>query len=80
MIPPDAQQGAGYWYPQADENAPEPAATGVDVLNALRAYRTLESGLRRRLAHQLGVNETDLSAIRVLTMWLWFISVHYITK
>ncbi|MDQ0735464.1 MarR family winged helix-turn-helix transcriptional regulator [Arthrobacter agilis] len=65
MISPDAQQGAGYWYPAAAD-VPHATATGVDVLNALRAYRTLESGMRRRLSQQLSINETDLSALRYL--------------
>ncbi|MEG9248749.1 MarR family winged helix-turn-helix transcriptional regulator [Arthrobacter sp. Soc17.1.1.1] len=70
----DAQQGAGYWYPPggADASAPpaDRGATGVDVLNALRAYRTLENDLRRRLSRQLSVNETDLSALRyLLSVW-----------
>ncbi|MHA7210765.1 MarR family winged helix-turn-helix transcriptional regulator [Arthrobacter sp. MDT1-65] len=66
----DAQQGAGYWYPPAARDAPGHTATGVDVLNALRAYRTLESGLRRTLSRRLGINETDLGALRhLLAVW-----------
>lgn len=42
------------------------SASGVDVLNALRSYRSIESGLRRRLSQRLGVNETDLSALRYM--------------
>lgn len=77
MKPSDARQGAGYWYPPAEasehgtspspaESRDHPAATGVDVLNALRAYRSIESGLRRRLSQRLSINETDLSALRYL--------------
>lgn len=70
MEPSDAQQGAGYWYPASAEEPPNQAATGVDVLNALRAYRTVESGLRRRLSRRLRINETDLAALRyLLSVW-----------
>ncbi len=73
----DAQHGAGYWYPpgiaastgpsdRAAGPTPGQTVTGVDLLNALRAYRTLENDLRRRLGRQLDVNETDLSALRYL--------------
>ncbi len=41
-------------------------STGVDVLNALRDYRAVESGLRRRLSQSLSINETDLGALRYL--------------
>jgi DNA-binding MarR family transcriptional regulator len=62
----DAQQGAGYWYPQSGENASAQVVSGVDVLNALRAYRTVENGLRRDLSQRLKINETDLGALRYL--------------
>ncbi|PPB50733.1 MarR family transcriptional regulator [Arthrobacter pityocampae] len=66
MNPTDARQGAGYWYPPSGEEGTPQAATGVDVLNALRAYRTVESGLRRELSQRLSINETDLAALRYL--------------
>lgn len=66
MKPSDAGQGAGYWYPPATEGATHHAATGIDVLNALRAYRTVESGLRRALSQRLSINDTDLGALRYL--------------
>jgi DNA-binding MarR family transcriptional regulator len=70
MKPSDARQGAGYWYPPSDEGGTGQAATGVDVLNALRAYRTVESGIRRRLSQRLNINETDLGALRhLLGVW-----------
>ncbi|WP_104179035.1 MarR family winged helix-turn-helix transcriptional regulator [Arthrobacter sp. B0490] len=70
MTSSDAQQGAGYWYPPAAQDASGRTATGVDVLNALRAYRTLESSLRRTLSRRLGINETDLGALRhLLAVW-----------
>ncbi|MHA7238305.1 MarR family winged helix-turn-helix transcriptional regulator [Arthrobacter sp. TMS1-12-1] len=62
----EARQGAGYWYPPAGEGSARQAASGVDVLNALRAYRTVETGVRRRLGQWLSVNETDLGALRYL--------------
>ncbi|MFZ3454759.1 MarR family winged helix-turn-helix transcriptional regulator [Arthrobacter sp. 7Tela_A1] len=51
--------GAGYWYSQAPETA-----GGVDVLNALRAYRAAEAAMRRRTRDSMRMNETDLLAIR----------------
>ena len=66
MMTSDAPQGAGYWYPPSREAVPGRGATGVDVLNALRAYRVLESDLRRRLSQRLSINETDLNALRHL--------------
>lgn len=70
MKPSDARQGAGYWYPPSGEGTAGRAATGADVLNALRAYRTVESGLRRSLSQRLNVNETDLAALRyLLAVW-----------
>ncbi|KQN97521.1 MULTISPECIES: MarR family winged helix-turn-helix transcriptional regulator [unclassified Arthrobacter] len=70
MKPSDARQGAGYWYPPSGEGTTAEAATGVDVLNALRAYRNVESGLRRRLSQRLSINETDLGALRyLLSVW-----------
>ena len=59
MPEPDNPTGAGYWYPQAPETA-----VGVDVLNALRAYRAAEAGMRRRTRESMRMNETDLLAIR----------------
>ncbi|WDF32350.1 MarR family winged helix-turn-helix transcriptional regulator [Arthrobacter agilis] len=71
MKPSDARQGAGYWYPPSGDGAGAgDQATGVDVLNALRAYRNVESGLRRRLSQRLSINETDLGALRyLLAVW-----------
>ena len=51
--------GAGYWYGQSPETA-----GGVDVLNALRAYRAAEAAMRRRTRDSMRMNETDLLAIR----------------
>lgn len=66
MTSSDARQGAGYWYPSSGDGSTDQPATGVDVLNALRAYRTVETGLRRRLSQRLSINETDLGALRYL--------------
>ncbi len=52
------------------EGTSNQTATGVDVLNALRAYRKVENGLRRRLSQRLNINETDLGALRhLLGVW-----------
>lgn len=66
MKPSDAGHGAGYWYPSSQEGSVSHAVTGVDVLNALRAYRDVETGLRRSLSQRLNINETDLGALRFL--------------
>lgn len=50
---------AGFWY----EDSP---VTAVDVLNALRRYRTAESAAQRRAREALGIGENALLALRVL--------------
>jgi DNA-binding MarR family transcriptional regulator len=39
---------------------------GLDVLNALRDYRASETAMRRRTRDSMGMNETDLLAVRFL--------------
>ena len=58
----DATQDAssGYWYPDSER------ATTVDVLNMLRRYRTAETAMRARTRSSMGMNETDLMALRFL--------------
>lgn len=51
---------AGFWY---DENS---RVDAVDVLNALRRYRTAESSAQRRAREALGIGENALLALRVL--------------
>ncbi|WP_323960401.1 MarR family transcriptional regulator [Arthrobacter sp. JZ12] len=51
-------EGAGYWYIEQDHPG------SVDVLNALRQYRAAESEMRRRTRDSMGMNESDLLAIR----------------
>lgn len=48
----------GYWYGQ------ETAA--LEVLNALRDYRSAEAAMRRRTRSSMGMGETDLLALRYL--------------
>ncbi|BDI21286.1 MarR family winged helix-turn-helix transcriptional regulator [Herbiconiux sp. L3-i23] len=55
----DERGASGYWYPDDDLRA-------VDVLNALRAYRSAESAMRKRTRSSMGMGETDLSALRYL--------------
>lgn len=50
---------SGFWY----EESP---VTAVDVLNALRRYRTAESASQRRAREALGIGENALLALRVL--------------
>ncbi|TPW75598.1 MarR family winged helix-turn-helix transcriptional regulator [Schumannella soli] len=51
---------SGYWYGEQD------APTSVDVLNALRRYRSAEVAMRRRTRASMGMGETDLLALRFL--------------
>jgi len=52
----------GYWYPPLEGVHPGP----VDVLNALREFRTSESAMRRRTRSSISMGETDLLALRYL--------------
>lgn len=56
--PPAIPSPSGYWYKRAAE--------GTDVLNALRDYRAAETAMRRRTRSSMGMNETDLLALRYL--------------
>jgi len=51
---------AGFWYGDA------PRVDAVDVLNALRRYRSAESAAQRRTREALGIGENALLALRVL--------------
>jgi DNA-binding MarR family transcriptional regulator len=48
--------GSSYWYDDTD-----PA---VEILLALRAFRSADHGMRRRLVAGMGMNATDLAALR----------------
>ncbi|GGH91326.1 MarR family winged helix-turn-helix transcriptional regulator [Arthrobacter liuii] len=52
----------GYWYPPVE--GAQPGA--VDVINALREFRTSESAMRRRTRSSATMGETDLLALRYL--------------
>jgi len=52
----------GYWYPPRE--GAQPGA--VDVINALREFRTSESAMRRRTRSSAAMGETDLLALRYL--------------
>lgn len=58
MSNPDA---SGYWYDK-DDSAPD----AVDLLNLLRKYREAERKMRAQTRGSMGMNETDLLAIRFL--------------
>ena len=51
---------AGFWYGDASR------VDAVDVLNALRRYRTAESAAQRRAREELGIGENALLALRVM--------------
>lgn len=55
------RSGAGYWYP--DESSTRRA---VEVLSAMRAYRTSEMSMRRRTRERMAMGETDLVAVQYL--------------
>jgi DNA-binding MarR family transcriptional regulator len=61
MSTKEVPSSSGYWYP--DEDA---TRRGVDVLNALRRYRSAEADMRRRTRASMGMGETDLLALRFL--------------
>jgi DNA-binding MarR family transcriptional regulator len=52
----------GYWYPPVEDAQPG----AVDVINALREFRTSESAMRRRTRSSIAMGETDLLALRYL--------------
>jgi len=60
MAHPEEFSASGYWYPDAA------SASTVDVLNMLRRYRGAETAMRARTRVSMGMNETDLMALRFL--------------
>ncbi|GAA1312526.1 MarR family winged helix-turn-helix transcriptional regulator [Brachybacterium tyrofermentans] len=48
--------GGSYWYDGGD--------SGVDLLSALREFRTADHDMRRRMSADMEMNTTDLSALR----------------
>lgn len=60
MQKPEEFSRSGYWYPDGER------ASTVDVLNMLRRYRGAETAMRARTRASMGMNETDLLALRFL--------------
>lgn len=58
----DKSERQGYWYGLASRKQ----MGAVDVLNALRDYRSAEAEMRRRTQASMGMGETDLMALRYL--------------
>jgi DNA-binding MarR family transcriptional regulator len=58
--PAALDQISGYWYADGDTRQ------SAEVLNALRVYRSAEAAMRRRTRDSMGMNETDLLALRYL--------------
>jgi DNA-binding MarR family transcriptional regulator len=54
-----ATDAPGYWYGRSP-------VSGVDVLNALRRFRTAELGAQRRAREALGLGENAVLALRML--------------
>ncbi|MEN0103386.1 MAG: MarR family transcriptional regulator [Curtobacterium sp.] len=53
-------RATGFWYDDGSR------IDAVDVLNALRRYRTAESASQRRARESLGIGENAMAALRVL--------------
>ncbi|SBN62353.1 DNA-binding transcriptional regulator, MarR family [Curtobacterium sp. 9128] len=53
-------RATGFWYDDGSR------IDAVDVLNALRRYRTAESASQRRAREALGIGENAMAALRVL--------------
>ncbi|MGO4147882.1 MarR family winged helix-turn-helix transcriptional regulator [Paenarthrobacter sp. YAF11_1] len=62
LVMSDKSERQGYWY--GLESRKQMGA--VDVLNALRDYRSAEADMRRRTRASMGMGETDLVALRYL--------------
>lgn len=60
MSEPQEYARSGYWYPDGGN------VSTVDVLNMLRRYRAAETAMRARTRASMGMNETDLMALRFL--------------
>lgn len=60
MAEPQDHARSGYWYPDGE------SASTIDVLNMLRRYRAAETAMRERTRISMGMNETDLMALRFL--------------
>ncbi|MCK8467449.1 MarR family transcriptional regulator [Microbacterium sp. KSW4-16] len=60
MSEPQEYTRSGYWYPDGGN------VSTVDVLNMLRRYRAAETAMRARTRASMGMNETDLMALRFL--------------
>jgi DNA-binding MarR family transcriptional regulator len=58
----DRDGTSSYWYSDADPDA----VGAVQVLQALRRFRSSDAGMRRRVQKDMDMNETDLLAIRHL--------------
>jgi len=54
-------QASGYWYGEG-RSVPE----AVDLLNLMRRYREAERRMRAATRGSMGMNETDMSALRFL--------------
>jgi DNA-binding MarR family transcriptional regulator len=52
---------SGYWY-----DGQYVAPRGIRVLNAMRAYRAAELGMRKRTRSTMRMGDTDLHALRLL--------------
>jgi len=54
-------ESSGYWYGDG-QSAPE----AVDLLNLMRRYRDAERNMRANTRGSMGMNETDMTALRFL--------------
>lgn len=51
---------SGYWYPN------RASRSGVGLLNAMRRYRAAEIEMRQRTRSNMGMNGTDMEAVRFI--------------
>lgn len=60
-MPEDGTHGtSGYWYPDRREQG------GVEMLALMRRYRAAEVAMRERKRTSMGMNATDMEAVRFL--------------
>jgi len=56
----DTYGATGYWYPG------RPGRSGVELLTMMRRYRASEVAMRERTRRSMGMNATDMEAVRFL--------------
>jgi DNA-binding MarR family transcriptional regulator len=60
MVDARTYDESGYWYPDRSTK------TGVELLNAMRRYRSAEVAMRQRTRDTMQMGATDMAAVRFL--------------